>query len=144
MVMLKDNHIWARGGDVTAAILAARAAAGFSVKIEVECQSLDEAIKARTAGADIVMLDNFTPAGAKDAAEYLKKIVAPLSDSEEVRYQGRNVLVEISGGLTEENIADFVSEGGLLLSPILNLPSLPSDVTARFLLWKHISLESAV
>jgi nicotinate-nucleotide pyrophosphorylase (carboxylating) len=50
MVMLKDNHVWATGS-ITQAVVKAKAAAGFSQKIEVECQSLEEAIEAATAGA---------------------------------------------------------------------------------------------
>lgn len=95
MTMLKDNHIWACGGSITKAVHAAKSAGGFSVKVEVECQSLSEAIEASTAGADVVMLDNFTPEGVRDAAKELKK-------------QFPNVLVEVSGGLTEENVAPFV------------------------------------
>ena len=39
----------------------ARQAGGFSIKIEVECRSLEEAREAAEAGAEIVMMDNFTP-----------------------------------------------------------------------------------
>jgi nicotinate-nucleotide pyrophosphorylase (carboxylating) len=95
MTMLKDNHIWACGGSITKAVHAAKAAGGFSIKIEVECQSLAEAVEASTAGADVVMLDNFTPEGVRDAAKELKR-------------QFPNVLVEVSGGLTEDNVAPFV------------------------------------
>lgn len=52
MVMLKDNHIWA-AGSITDAVQLARKAAGFSQKIEVECQSLEEATEAAAAGADV-------------------------------------------------------------------------------------------
>lgn len=54
MVMLKDNHIWS-AGNITAAVKLARKAAGFSSKIEVECQSLEEALEAAQAGADVRM-----------------------------------------------------------------------------------------
>lgn len=97
MTMLKDNHIWACGGSITKAVHAAKAAGGFSVKVEVECQSLAEAVEASKAGADVVMLDNFTPEGVRDAAKELKK-------------QFPNVLVEVSGGLTEDNVEPFVCE----------------------------------
>ena len=42
MVMLKDNHIKS-AGSVHHAVEKARSAAGFSVKIEVECQNIEEA-----------------------------------------------------------------------------------------------------
>lgn len=45
MVMLKDNHIWSCG-NITAAVQKAKLAAGFSIKIEVECQSVEEAWEA--------------------------------------------------------------------------------------------------
>lgn len=100
MTMLKDNHIWACTS-ITQAVQAAKSAGGFSTKIEVECQSLDEAQQAIEAGADIVMLDNFSPDGVGEAAAALKE-----------RY-GRDgrVLVEISGGLTEANIASYACNG---------------------------------
>jgi nicotinate-nucleotide pyrophosphorylase (carboxylating) len=56
-VMLKDNHIDAAGG-VAPAVTAARAAAPFTAKIEVECETLDMVRDAVAAGADIIMLDN--------------------------------------------------------------------------------------
>jgi nicotinate-nucleotide pyrophosphorylase (carboxylating) len=72
MVMLKDNHIWSCGS-ITAAVHKAKLAAGFSSKIEVECQSVDEAWEACQAGADIVMLDNFTAATIGEAAKQVKE-----------------------------------------------------------------------
>ena len=100
MTMLKDNHIWACGS-IPNAVAAAKATGGFSVKIEVECQSLAEAHEAASAGADVVMLDNFTPKGVKEAAAAFKD------------KWGRDgkILVEISGGLKEANVADYVSQG---------------------------------
>jgi len=95
MTMLKDNHIWACGS-ITNAVKAAKAAGGFALKVEVECQSLDEAEEAVNAGADVVMLDNFSPDGVKAAARALKE------------RHGKRVLVEVSGGLTEDNVEKFV------------------------------------
>ena len=95
MVMLKDNHIWSCGS-IEKAVGLARKAAGFSQKIEVECQSLDEAFQAAKAGADIVMLDNFTPEKLRtDAAAFKEKFP--------------HVLVEASGGITTATMPDFLS-----------------------------------
>jgi len=96
MTMLKDNHIWSCNNSITKAVHAAKAAGGFSIKVEVECQSLEEADEAAAAGADVVMLDNFTPEGVKVAARKLKE-----------KWGGR-VLVEVSGGLTENNVEPYV------------------------------------
>lgn len=92
--MLKDNHIWANGS-ITNAVQLARKASGFSQKIEVECQSLEEAYEAAGAGADIVMLDNFEP-------EKLKK------DAESFKSKFPHVLVEASGGITSETMPDYL------------------------------------
>lgn len=98
MTMLKDNHIWS-AGSIKNAVAAAKAAGGFSVKVEVECQSESEADEAIDAGADVVMLDNFSPENAGVVAKSLKAKRATPSP----------FLIEISGGLTEENIAGYVS-----------------------------------
>ena len=103
MTMLKDNHIWAHSvhasstaAAITSAIQAARAAGGFSIKIEVECQTEEEAHTAAAAGADVVMLDNFSGEEVRRAARNLKQ-----------RW-GEKVLVEVSGGLTEANVKEYV------------------------------------
>lgn len=95
MVMLKDNHIWSCGS-ITGAVQRARSAAGFSAKVEVEARSLGEAVEAAAAGADIVMLDNFAPAALKKAARTMKE-----------RYP--HVLIEASGGITVDTMAEYLS-----------------------------------
>lgn len=98
MVMLKDNHVWSKGS-ITKAVQAARSVAGFSVKIEVEVQSETEADEAISAGADIVMLDNFTTDGLRVAAQSLKQ-----------KWVGKeSFLLECSGGLTEENVSGYLN-----------------------------------
>lgn len=95
MVMLKDNHIWSTGS-ITSAVQRARSAAGFSMKIEVEVQSIGEALEACAAGADIVMLDNFTPENAGLAAQQVKE-------------HHPNILIEVSGGISEESVGSYLS-----------------------------------
>ncbi|KAL9099632.1 MAG: hypothetical protein Q9187_009470, partial [Circinaria calcarea] len=73
MTMLKDNHIWASSNSITRAVHAAQAVGGFSVKVEVECQSEVEAAEAIEAGADVVMLDNFRGEEVKVVAKRLKE-----------------------------------------------------------------------
>lgn len=100
MVMLKDNHVWSRGS-ITDAVNAAKSVAGFSMKIEVEVQSEAEADEAIEAGADVVMLDNFTGEGVKVAAQSIKQ-----------RWQGkRQFLLEVSGGLQEDNVEAYLCQG---------------------------------
>jgi nicotinate-nucleotide pyrophosphorylase (carboxylating) len=102
MVMLKDNHIWSTGS-ITAAVHKARYAAGFSMKIEVECQTLEEALEAASAGADIVMLDNFTANTIHECARSVKD-------------QFPSVLIEASGGITDETMHLFMSDSVDIIS----------------------------
>merc|ERR1711982_141195 len=102
MVMLKDNHVWSCGS-IEKAVILARKAAGFSQKIEVECQSLEDAIEAANSGADIVMLDNFQP-------EQLKK------DAKTLKTKFPNLLIEASGGITTETMPDFFSDSVDIIS----------------------------
>lgn len=105
MVMLKDNHIWSKGS-ITAAVKAAKSVAGFSLLIHVECQSLAEAREAIAAGADIIMLDNFAPTALAAAAKELRSDWTKSGGG-----QGRRCLVEVSGGLTEENMEESLCHG---------------------------------
>lgn len=57
MVLIKDNHVFA-GGGVAATVRRARAAAPFSMKVEVEVADEQGLREALAAGADIVMFDN--------------------------------------------------------------------------------------
>ncbi|KAI1004003.1 Nicotinate-nucleotide pyrophosphorylase [Podosphaera aphanis] len=98
MIMLKDNHIWARGS-ITQAVRAAKLTGGFALKVEVEVDNEISADEAISAGADIIMLDNFDGDGLKFAARSLKQ-----------RWAGkREFLLECSGGLTTENVASYIN-----------------------------------
>ncbi|KAK2600777.1 hypothetical protein N8I77_010285 [Diaporthe amygdali] len=105
MIMLKDNHVWSRGS-IREAVAAAKSVGGFSLKVEVEVQTEAEADEAIDAGADVVMLDNFSGEGVKVAAKSLKQ-----------RWAGkRHFLVEVSGGLTLDNAEEYVTNDVDVLS----------------------------
>jgi nicotinate-nucleotide pyrophosphorylase (carboxylating) len=106
MIMLKDNHIWAKGG-ITEAVKAAKSVGGFALKVEVEVDNEGAADEAISAGADIIMLDNFDGEGLKVAAQSIKQ-----------RWAGkRQFLLECSGGLTSENVGTYINNGELVLVP---------------------------
>ncbi|XP_051884879.1 nicotinate-nucleotide pyrophosphorylase [carboxylating]-like [Pristis pectinata] len=112
LLMLKDNHLVVVG-DIAKAVREARMIASVYNKIEVESRSLEEARQAALAGADIVMLDNFTPQGVLEAARALKK-------------EFPRLLIEASGGITQENLP-------LYLSPhvdVISLGSFTQQLTA--------------
>jgi nicotinate-nucleotide pyrophosphorylase (carboxylating) len=112
MILIKDNHI-AVAGSVKEAIERVKEKVSFSKKIEVEVTSVEKALTAAKAGADIIMLDNFTPQQIEDAVRSLKN---------EQKYE--QVLIEVSGGITPTNILrcaskgiDIISLGRLTKSP---------------------------
>ncbi len=93
-VLIKDNHIVAAGG-IEAAVERARAFAPHTARIEIEVESLGDLDRALSAGADIVMLDNF-----------------PLDELREaVRRAKGKAIVEISGGVTLERIPELAATG---------------------------------
>ena len=99
-ILIKDNHI-AACGSVRAAVEAAKARAPHPLRVEVEVTNLGELDEALAAGAEIVLLDNMTPAQVEVAA---------------ARAHGRGVLVEVSGGITLATIADYARAGPDLIS----------------------------
>ncbi|MCC6919964.1 MAG: carboxylating nicotinate-nucleotide diphosphorylase [Alphaproteobacteria bacterium] len=111
-ILIKDNHIAAAGG-VAAAIGRAKAYAGHMVKVECEVDNLTQLEEALAAGADIVLLDNMTPAMLRQAVEITK---------------GRAKL-EASGGVNlstaraiAETGVDMISVGALTHSaPVLDI-----------------------
>ena len=98
-VLIKDNHLAAHAG-VGAAVQAARASIGHSVKVEVEIDDLSQLEEAIQAGAEAVLLDNMEP-------NRLREAVA-LAD-------GR-CLLEASGGITPRNVVDVAETGVDLIS----------------------------
>lgn len=102
-VMLKDNHLAAAGASkgerLAAAVRTAREKnAGFAIEVEVD--ALEQIPPVLEAGADVIMLDNFTPTDIKTAVNMI----------------GDKSWTEISGGVTLDSIgelgklgADFIS-----------------------------------
>lgn len=93
-VLIKDNHIVAAGG-VRAAIEAARARAPHTSRIECEVDSLEQLEEALAARADIVLLDNMDTPTVEEAVR---------------RTRGR-ALLEASGGITYERVAELARAG---------------------------------
>ncbi|KZR86117.1 putative nicotinate-nucleotide pyrophosphorylase [carboxylating] [Synechococcus sp. MIT S9509] len=87
--MLKENHLaWA--GGIEAAIAAVRASAPWPARVIVEAESEQEASEAVIAGADGVLLDEFTP-------EQLSSLVPRLRQLAVERTASRAVILEASG-----------------------------------------------
>lgn len=89
-ILIKNNHLTLAGG-IGATVEAARRQRSSAMKIEVEVRSLVELEEAMTAGAEIVLLDNMTPA---EVAECVRRV------------RGR-MLLEVSGGVDIVNVRDY-------------------------------------
>lgn len=104
MVLIKDNHIAVCGNPLDA-LLKAKKNVSFSKKIEIEVETLDDAVDCVKNGADIVMLDNMSGEEVKNVIDELEKL--------NIR---RNCLIEVSGGITRDNIQDYVEYGVDIIS----------------------------
>ncbi len=111
-ILIKDNHVAACGG-VAPALERARAACGHLMKIEIEVDSLEQLDQALPFAPDVIMLDNFSLAGLREAV---------------ARVAGA-VPLEASGGVTLANVravaetgVDAISVGALTHSaPVLDI-----------------------
>jgi nicotinate-nucleotide pyrophosphorylase (carboxylating) len=98
-ILIKDNHIAVAGG-IIPALRTVKAAIGHLVKIEIEVDTLDQLDEVLTEGADVVLLDNMTPARLREAV---------------ARVKGR-LLTEASGGVTLETVAAIAESGVDMIS----------------------------
>ena len=108
MVLIKDNHIAVVGSPIEA-LKKAQENVSFSKKIEIEVETLEDAILCVENNADIVMLDNMNHEQVREVLDEL--------ENKGIRH---NSLIEISGGINENNIhnyigldVDIISIGGL-------------------------------
>jgi nicotinate-nucleotide pyrophosphorylase (carboxylating) len=112
-VLIKDNHLAAVDGDIGLAVTRARAVGPAGIKVEVECDRLDQVRAAIDAGADVIMLDNMQLVELRQAVQ--------LVDG--------HAVTEASGGVTLDTVrliaqtgVDWISVGALTHSaPALDL-----------------------
>lgn len=93
-VLIKDNHI-AAAGSLGKAVKLARLAAPHLARIEVEAKTLAEVREALRAQADVILLDNMTPAQVQTAVTLIAGAA----------------LVEVSGGVRFETLRDYALPG---------------------------------
>jgi len=104
-VLIKENHIMA-AGSITAAVAHSRALYAHA-RVEVEVENIEQLREAIAVGADVAMLDNFSPAQLREAVAFNRACARP-------------VKLEASGGVTEDSVrtiaetgVDYVSVGAL-------------------------------
>lgn len=94
-ILIKDNHIAVAGG-VTAVLKRARAVVGHLVKVEIEVDTLDQLREVLATGlADVVLLDNMDIPTLREA----------------VAMAAGRVVLEVSGGVTVDRIAEIAKTG---------------------------------
>ncbi len=98
-ILIKDNHI-RLGGSISAAVQAARSKAHRLFRIEVETTNLDQVREALTAGADIIMLDNMSLEMMREAVQII----------------GDRALIEASGGIELDEVAEVAATGVDIIS----------------------------
>jgi nicotinate-nucleotide pyrophosphorylase (carboxylating) len=108
-VLIKDNHIAGAGG-IAEAVKRARAYKNYTGKVEVETDSLAQVQEALAAGADIIMLDNFTLEDVKQAAALI----------------GGKAIIEVSGGITLANARAYAESGADTMSAGILTHSAPA------------------
>lgn len=113
LAMLKDNHLNALGGGpdaVIAGVKMLKESFGPYIKIEVEIEEIPSGLAAVNAGADIIMLDNFSPESVAIASAEIIKAADE---------QGKDIILEASGGIGLDEISgyaphvDVISMGSL-------------------------------
>jgi nicotinate-nucleotide pyrophosphorylase (carboxylating) len=98
-ILIKDNHI-AAAGSITRAIDRVKRSAPHTFLIEVECETLGQLEEARSAGANIILLDNMS-----------------LDDIREARRQvGPDLKLEVSGNVNLDTVRDIAEAGVDLIS----------------------------
>ena len=110
-ILIKDNHL-KLSKDIKKAIQSSRARYP-NLMLEVEADNEEQAIEIAINGADRVMLDNFTPERAIKTMQKLREI----SDIE----------IEISGGITIENVAEYSKSADFISLGSLTMSSTPVD-----------------
>ncbi len=93
-ILIKDNHIQAANG-ITNAVNAARSRAPFTLKIEVETETLEQVREALDVKADIIMLDNMTTGQMKEAVALIH----------------HRAVVEASGNMAQRDIREVAAVG---------------------------------
>ncbi|SDY62142.1 carboxylating nicotinate-nucleotide diphosphorylase [Nitrosomonas sp. Nm58] len=112
-ILIKENHIIAAGG-IKLALQKAKEIAPAGVFIQIEVETLDELQQALTAGATMILLDNFDPAGLYEAVALNQQLTNPCA------------ILEASGNITLANVRAVAETGVNRIS----VGSLTKDVKA--------------
>ena len=111
-IMIKDNHI-SLSGSIKEAVARAKMYNPHYAKIEVECDNLQQVQEAIESGAEIIMLDNMNMEQLTEATNL-------------IRSKNPSIIIEVSGGVDLDKIADIASLGVDIISTSKITSSAPS------------------
>jgi nicotinate-nucleotide pyrophosphorylase (carboxylating) len=104
MVLLKENHFAAAGVPkrtrIVDVVRRIKGAVPKGMLVEAEATTLAEALEALEGGADIIMLDNMSPAELRVAVQALRAAA-----------KSRPLSIEASGGVTLQNVREIGATG---------------------------------
>jgi nicotinate-nucleotide pyrophosphorylase (carboxylating) len=103
-VLIKDNHLAALDGDVALAVRRARELAPRGVRVEVECDRIEQVQQAVDAGADIILLDNMP-------TDLMRQCVELVDDRAKTEASG-GVNLQTVRGIAETGV-DWISVGAI-------------------------------
>jgi nicotinate-nucleotide pyrophosphorylase (carboxylating) len=110
-LLIKDNHLVGLGVEKSVQAASDR---WPGRTVEVECERPEQVAEAVEAGAGIVMLDNMSPAQVKKCVALVRQSSRP------------GVLVEVSGRVTLETVAEYAAAGPDLISTSAITQSAPA------------------
>ena len=102
-ILIKDNHVAAmatRGESLVELVHRARAEAPHTIRVEVECDTLEQVREALEGGAELILLDNMSLEQMREGVDLCR---------------GR-ALTEASGGITLDSVRDIAETGVDLIS----------------------------
>jgi nicotinate-nucleotide pyrophosphorylase (carboxylating) len=105
-ILIKENHLaMFKGEKISEILLKFKKKISFSKKIDIEVENLEEIEEIANLEPDIIMLDNFQPNQVESALKILK-----------AKKINKMPLIELSGGINEKNIQNYLISGVDIIS----------------------------
>lgn len=115
-ILIKENHLSLLGKKpIKSILLQSQVSSSFTKKTDIEVENLIELKEALKLSPDIILLDDFSPGDIRTAIEIIHK-----------RPKQVQPLIEVSGGISEQNIEQFLIPG----VNIISIGALTHSVTA--------------
>ncbi|MFX1504721.1 MAG: carboxylating nicotinate-nucleotide diphosphorylase [Promethearchaeota archaeon] len=133
-VLIKENHLHLLGEDAIPTILnQSKNTTSFTKKVEIEVENLSELRIALEAEPDIIMLDDFSIDEILEAIDIIRQTADQIP------------LIELSGGITDQNIDDYIIPGIDIISMGMLTHSAPAiDFSLRIMNISQLSSKGEI